>query len=343
MSEEYVQGNFLGLPEKGGEVDVAILQLPYELTTSYGQGTAGGPAACITASAQVELFDASLGEDLPAGAALFTAPEWDAEGNSLAEQLDNMSGYLRPWYAGDCFPLILGGEHGILPPLVYAAQHHPMVGGDIERLTVVQIDAHADLREQLDGEPYSHACAASRSLDLGIGKLVQIGIRAYSKQEAEFIEKDQRVTTFFARDTQSPSHGEAAWTSCLETLRSLSGPVHLTIDIDGLDGSIVPATGTPVPGGLSFWRAAETIEAVFSAPNATVISADVNEIVAQEDSPLTQFTAAMVATKVIATQLKARKDGRWKAAAAQAGKQRVAEPCDYFRKQMKSDIPKETA
>ena len=108
MSEEYVQGNFLGLSEKGGEVDVAILQLPYELTTSYGQGTAGGPAACITASAQVELFDASLGEDLPAGAALFTAPEWDAEGNSLAEQLDNMSGYLRPWYAGDCFPLILG-------------------------------------------------------------------------------------------------------------------------------------------------------------------------------------------------------------------------------------------
>lgn len=342
MSEEYVQGNFLGLPENGGEVDVAILQLPYELTTSYGQGTAGGPAACITASAQVELFDASLGEDLPAGAALFTAPEWDAEGNSLAEQLDRISGYLKPWYAGDCFPLILGGEHGILPPLVSAAQHHPMVDGNIEHLTVVQIDAHADLREQLDGEPYSHACAASRSLDLGIGQLVQIGIRAYSKQESEYIEKDQRVTTFFARDTQSPSHGEAVWSSCLDTLRNLTGPIHLTIDIDGLDGSIVPATGTPVPGGLSFWQATEIIEAVFSAPNATIISADVNEIVAQKDTPLTQFTAAMVATKVIAMHLKARKEGRWLALTAQRGKERITETHDFFRSQMKSDIQEKT-
>ena len=337
VSEEYVQGNFLGLPENGGEVDVAILQLPYELTTSYGQGTAGGPAACITASAQVELFDASLGEDLPAGAALFTAPEWDGEGNSLAEQLDNISGYLKPWYAGDCLPLILGGEHGILPPLLNAAQHHPLVDGNMERLTVVQIDAHADLREQLDGEKYSHACAASRSLDLGIGQLVQIGIRAYSKHEADYIEKDERVTTFFARDTQSPSNGEAAWNSCLDTLRKLNGPIHLTIDIDGLDGSLVPATGTPVPGGLSFWQATEVIEAVFSAPNSTVISVDVNEIVAQEDTPLTQFTAAMVATKAIAMHLKARKEGRWEAVANQAGRIRIPQISDFFRKQRSSE------
>ena len=342
MSEEYVQGNFLGLPEKGGEVDVAILQLPYELTTSYGQGTADGPAACIVASAQVELFDASLGEDLPAGAALFTAPEWDAEGNSLAEQLDNITGYLKPWYAGDCFPLTLGGEHGILPPLVMAAQHHPLVEKDMSRLTVVQIDAHADLRQQLDGEKYSHACAASRSLDLGIGRLIQIGIRAYSKQEAEYIEQDKRVKTFFARDTQSPSNGEDAWNSCLEELRNLTGPVHLTIDIDGLDGSLVPATGTPVPGGLSFWQATETIEAVFSAPKATIISADVNEIVAQKDTPLTQFTAAMIATKVIAMHLKARKEGRWKTLAPQAGKVRIVEVSDFFRHQTQSGIQKES-
>tara|TARA_Y100000766_G_scaffold272290_1_gene271965 strand:+ start:6477 stop:7571 length:1095 start_codon:yes stop_codon:yes gene_type:complete len=339
VSEEYVEGNFLGLPEKGSEVDVAILQLPYELTTSYGQGTAGGPAACVVASAQVELFDASLGEDLPAGSALFTAPEWDAEGNSLTEQLDNITGYLKPWFAGDCFPLILGGEHGILPPLVMAAQHHPLVDEDLSRLTIVQIDAHADLRQQLDGERYSHACAASRSLDLGVGRLFQIGIRAYSKQEAEVIEQDNRVKTFFARDTQSPSNGEEAWSSCLEELRNLSGPVHLTIDIDGLDGSIVPATGTPVPGGLSFWQATETIEAVFSAADATVISADVNEIVAQEHTPLTQFTAAMIATKVIATHVKARKEGRWISTAAQAGKKRHPEVSHFFKNQIQSEIP----
>ena len=147
---------------------------------------------------------------------------------------------------------------------------------------------------------------------------------------------------FFARDTQSPSHGEAVWSSCLDTLRNLTGPIHLTIDIDGLDGSIVPATGTPVPGGLSFWQATEIIEAVFSAPNATIISADVNEIVAQKDTPLTQFTAAMVATKVIAMHLKARKEGRWLALTAQRGKERITETHDFFRSQMKSDIQEKT-
>ena len=335
VSEDYVEGNFLGLPEQGENVDIVVLQLPYELTTSYGQGTAQGPAACVVASGQVELFDSSLGQDLPAGANIYTAPEWDGKGNSLGEQLDNISGYLQPWYSGDCFPMILGGEHGILPPLVLAAQHHPLVNGDLNNLTIIQIDAHADLREELDGEAYSHACAAGRSLDLGVGRLLQVGIRAYSKQEAELIQSDERITTFFARDTQSPTHGKAAWSQWLETLQTLSGPVHLTIDIDGLDGSLVPATGTPVPGGLSFWQAIETIEAVFSAPNATVISADVNEIVAQEDTPLTQFTAAMLATKAIAAHLKARKEGRWSPQGLSAGRHRNSNESTFFRQQIK--------
>jgi len=335
VSEDYVEGNFLGLPEQGENVDIVVLQLPYELTTSYGQGTAQGPAACVVASGQVELFDSSLGQDLPAGVNIYTAPEWDGKGNSLGEQLDNISGYLQPWYSGDCFPMILGGEHGILPPLVLAAQHHPLVNGDLNNLTIIQIDAHADLREELDGEAYSHACAAGRSLDLGVGRLLQVGIRAYSKQEAELIQSDERITTFFACDTQSPTHGKAAWSQWLETLQTLSGPVHLTIDIDGLDGSLVPATGTPVPGGLSFWQAIETIEAVFSAPNATVISADVNEIVAQEDTPLTQFTAAMLATKAIAAHLKARKEGRWSPQGLSAGRHRNSNESTFFRQQIK--------
>ena len=335
VSEDYVEGNFLGLPEQGENVDVVVLQVPYELTTSYGQGTAQGPAACIAASGQVELFDASLGQDIPAGANIYTAPEWDGEGNNLGQQLDNISGYLQPWYIGDCFPMVLGGEHGILPPLVLAAQHHPLVDGDLSRLTVVQIDAHADLREELNGETYSHACAAGRSLDLGIGRLLQVGIRAYSKQESELIQSDERITTFFARDIQSTIHGKAAWSRWLETLHTLAGPVHLTIDIDGLDGSLVPATGTPVPGGLSFWQAIETIEAVFSAPDATVISADVNEIVAQENTPLTQFTAAMLATKAIAAHLKARTEGRWEPHGLQEGRNRNLRESTFFSQQMK--------
>lgn len=304
VSEEFVEGNFLGLPDIVGDPDVVILQIPYELTTSYGQGTALGPAACVAASGQVELFDRLLGEDLPAGYKIHTAPQWDGEGSSLKQQLANISQYLAKWTDGETFPVILGGEHGILPAVIDSLANHPELNGDYSKLNVVQIDAHADLREELDGEPFSHACAAARAMDYGLKHLYQVGIRAFSKQEFDRINSSDNITTFFAQDTLRNS---GKWQQWLDTLREIHGPIHLTIDIDGLDGSIVPATGTPVPGGLSYWQAVETIEAVFSAPNATVISMDVNEIVPQKDTPLTQFTAAMLATKGIIHHINVRK------------------------------------
>ena len=318
---------FLGLDQGEGDVDIAILSLPYELTTSYGQGTALGPMACIEASTQVELYDAQLGQDLPAGLSMHTIQPWDGEEPTLLEQLDSMVGYLIPWFKGDCFPLCLGGEHGILPPIMEAVRHHPLVDNDLSNLTVVQIDAHGDLREHLDGEKYSHACAAARALDAGIGSLLQVGIRAYSKEEHERMMGDERITTFFARDTQSPCQGAGHWNQWLETLSSIEGPVHLTIDIDGLDGSLVPATGTPVPGGLTYWQVNETIQALFNAPNAVVVSADVNEIGVQEESPLTQFTAAMLATNVVAAHASARQRGAWNATAPTSGSERL--PHDF--------------
>ena len=121
MAEEFVEGNFLGLAKPDGKPDIVVLSVPYELTTSYGQGTSEGPAACVEASGQVELFDPLLGEDLPAGLRISTPPAWDGEGNNLAQQLDGISNFLAPWYDGKTFPVILGGEHGILPALVHAA------------------------------------------------------------------------------------------------------------------------------------------------------------------------------------------------------------------------------
>ena len=318
---------FLGLDQGEGDVDVAILSLPYELTTSYGQGTALGPMACIEASTQVELYDAQLGQDLPAGLSMRTIQPWNGEEPTLLEQLDSMAGYLIPWFRGDCFPLCLGGEHGILPPIMEAARHHPLVDNDLSNLTVVQIDAHGDLREHLDGEKYSHACAAARALDAGIGSLLQVGIRAYSKEEHERMTADERITTFLARDTQSLCQGAHHWKQWLETLSSIEGPVHLTIDIDGLNGSLVPATGTPVPGGLTYWQVHETIQTLFTAPNAVVVSADINEIGVQEDSPLTQFTAAMLAANVVAAHASARQRGAWNATAPTSGFDRL--PHDF--------------
>ena len=328
MSEAFVEGAFLGLPQLEGEVDVAVVPLAYELTTSYGTGACDGPTACIEASGQVELYDDALGDDLPAGMVIATYPVWEGIEPTLRTQLDALADHARAHYDGKQFPLFLGGEHGILPPIMHAARRHPLVAGDLSRLTVVQLDAHADLRSELDGEPFSHACAASRSLDVGIGRLMQAGVRAYSKEEAERIRSDERITTFFARDTQHPHSGSVVWQSWLKALASIEGPVHLTLDIDGLDGAIVPSTGTPVPGGLTYWQAVETIETLFSNPNAVIISADVNEIVAGKDSPLTQFTAAMLATKIVASHALARRNGRWLPAASATG---FGDNCTFFR------------
>ncbi len=308
VAEEFVEGNFLGLPSNNSEVDVVILQVPYELTTSYGQGTAQGPAACVAASGQVELFDPIIDQDLPAGYNLYTAPEWNGEGNTLQEQLASIAKYLAEWNNGKTFPVILGGEHGILPAVIDSLYDHPLIEGEYAKLNLVQIDAHADLREDLDGERFSHACAAARAMDYGLKHLYQVGIRAFSKQEYERIISDDKITTFFASETLE---SDTKWNEWIATLLAIEGPIHLTIDIDGLDGSLVPATGTPVPGGLSFWQTIKTIEAVFSAPKATVISMDVNEIVPQQDTPLTQFTAAMLATKGIIHHIKARNLGNW--------------------------------
>ena len=303
MEGGFSAGNFLGLPLREGDADIVILSLPYELTTSYGQGTANGPAACIEASGQVELYDSLLGDDLPAGHSIVTAQPWDGEGGTLEEQLEGIEQYLKEWFIADAFPVVLGGEHGSLPAEMRALSNHPTLGGDLGRLTLVQIDAHADLRDELDGDKFSHACAARRALDEGVGRLLQIGVRAFSREEERFITNDERVNTWFARDFITPCGGEEVWHALLAEISVIEGPVWLTLDIDGLDGSLVPDTGTPVPGGLAYWQAVEVIEALFSASGAEVIGADVVEIVPGSDNNLTQFTAAMLATKIIAAHI----------------------------------------
>ena len=293
MNQDAIEGNFLGLPENDEKPDIIIASIPYELTTSYGQGTAEGPAACIEASTQVELYDDFLGKELPANAILRTVPPWDGKGNSLQEQQESIKNYASKQFSTNAFPIFLGGEHGILPAIIKAIN---------QPITIVQIDAHADLREELDGEPFSHACAASRALESGAKNIFQIGIRAYSEEEKIKIDSDDRIKTWFSKDIMGPCSGEKYWNEWIQNISKIKGPVHLTLDIDGLDGSLVPATGTPVPGGLSYWHAVKTIETLFM--NCNVISADVNEIVRQKDSSLTQFTAAMLVTKIIAAKIK---------------------------------------
>ena len=296
---------FLGLEESdSGPWDVVILPVPFEMTTSWGEGTEKGPVACIEASSQVELYDPLLPDDLPCGLEIYTAEAWGSEAGTLLEQLDSIRDYAAKWVDGAQFPVFLGGEHGILPPLMQAVAGHPEIGGDLGRLTLVQIDAHADLRDDLGGERFSHGTAVRRALDAGVGRVVQIGTRALSREEAAFAASDERVETWFARDFMGVCDGQAGWTALMDRIDSIEGPVWLTFDVDGLDGSLVPDTGTPVPGGLSHWGAVEIIERLF-ASGAEVIGADVNEIVPGEDR-LTQFNAALIATKIMAAHIASR-------------------------------------
>ena len=296
---------FLGLEESdSGPWDVVVLPVPFEMTTSWGEGTEKGPAACIEASSQVELYDPLLSNDLPCGLSIHTAEAWGSEAGTLLEQLDSIRDYAAKWLDGGQFPVVLGGEHGILPPLMQAASNHPEIEGDLNSLTLVQVDAHADLRDNLGGERFSHGTAVRRALDAGVGKVVQIGTRALSREEAAFAEDDGRVETWFARDFMGVCDGQAGWTALMDRIDSIEGPVWLTFDVDGLDGSLVPDTGTPVPGGLSHWGAVEIIERLF-ASGAEVIGADVNEIVPGEDR-LTQFNAALIATKIMAAHIASR-------------------------------------
>jgi len=281
-----------------------VLPIPFEMTTSWGEGTEDGPAACITASSQVELYDPLLKEELPCGMRIHTAEAWSSDAATLMEQLDSIKDYAIEWFDGEQFPLFLGGEHGILPPLMQAAAGHPSLSGDLSRLTLIQVDAHADLRNQLGGEEFSHGTAVRRSLDAGVGKVVQIGTRALSREEAEFSQNDERVETWYARDFMGVCDGQAGWAALMDRIAQIEGSVWLTFDVDGLDSSLVPDTGTPVPGGLSHWAAVEIIERLF-ASGAEVIGADVNEIVPGEDH-LTQFNAALIATKILAAHIASR-------------------------------------
>ena len=186
--QESGKKTFLGLnEEENGPYDIVILPIPYEITTSYREGTEFGPEACIDASSQVELYDEMLDDDLPSGFKIFTSEPWDNDVSSLKEALLSIEKYSTEWVNGNQFPIFLGGEHGMLLPIVRSLRKHPKISGKLENLTVIQIDAHADLRDELNGEKFSHGTVIRRILDEGVGRIIQIGVRAYSSEEKKLL------------------------------------------------------------------------------------------------------------------------------------------------------------
>ena len=267
---------FADIPESAARYETSrfvLIPAGYDRTTSYGSGAHRGPAAIFEAAKQVELYDEELRRNTYLdGIWVCRSPELSAEGPHRI--VESTAELVEAALRDGKIPVILGGEHTVSLGGIQACQaaHTP--------LTVVQIDAHADLRDQYEGSPYSHACVMRRAADMGC-RLVQIGIRSLSEEEAIWLDHNpEKSRIHYARDIVN--RPDPTWIRTLA--ESIRTPVYLTIDIDGLDPSIAPATGTPEPGGLSWYQTLQVLRELCRAN--TIIGFDLVEL-----SPIPGFLA----------------------------------------------------
>lgn len=272
--------NFLGLEAELAAWEQArgvVLPVPYESTTSYGGGTRFGPEAVLRASRYVELYDEELGFEpatcgiatLPALALPVRGPE--AAVAALEAAFDEILDA-----AASRFVVTVGGEHGLTPALVRV--HARRLAASGQELSVLQLDAHADLRDSYEGSPHSHACAMARCAD--VARVVGVGIRSLSREEAQRLDEDrERHVAVFAHEIGRDPN----WMD--RVFASLRSPVYVTVDVDVFDPAFMPATGTPEPGGLSWTQVTSLLREVFR--RFDVVGADVVEL-----APLPGFHAA---------------------------------------------------
>jgi agmatinase len=279
--------NFLdlrSLPVK--EAEAVILPIPYEATVTYGAGTREGPEAILAASRQVELWDEEENWDPSAAIALATAAPIFPEVSGPAAMLDKIRKIVQPWIAQGKFIAALGGEHTVTVALVQSMlTRYP-------DLTVVALDAHADLRERYDGSAQSHACVLRRVYELG-RPLVLLGVRSYCQDEYNLLRVAPRFKMFKARDLA----GAEGFEQALGHLQGITGPVYLSMDLDALDPGIMPAVGTPEPGGLTYYQTLSIMETL--ARRGPIIGLDLVELSPIPGNRVSEFTAARLLYKAL--------------------------------------------
>jgi agmatinase len=284
MSESFnLPVNFGGLSENLSDYEnarVLVWPVPFEGTVSYGAGTKYGPEAIIDASRHMELFDEEInGETAQIG--IHTLEAIDSN-RSPDQMMDALYKEARRLLDTGKFICMLGGEHSISGPVIRAHKEW------FPKLSVLQIDAHADLRDVYDGTPHSHASIMRRVVE--ICSAVQVGIRSLSSEEARVI-PSLPTRIFFAKDIV----GRTEWIE--EVSGSLSEEVYLTIDVDGLDPSIIPTTGTPEPGGLMWYDVINLIRAV--AEKRRIVGMDVTELSTSPGNNSPSFLTAKLIYKTL--------------------------------------------
>lgn len=279
---------YLGLDERASSLETAksvVLPVPYESTTSWGGGTRAGPRAILEASRYVELWDQETGWDPSSvGIHTFSALELSREGPGTAmRELEAAYGRLLDELDGR-FLVMLGGEHSISAPAIRA-----LAARAASRPSVLQMDAHADLRPSYEGTPFSHASALYRVLE--VADVVGVGIRGISQEEVEVARNAEGVTLVYADEMW----GDDGWME--RALEALGDPVYLTFDVDFLDPSLMPATGTPEPGGGDWYRTLKFLRRVFR--ERTVLAMDVVELAPIPGLQAPDFLVAKLVYKLL--------------------------------------------
>ena len=278
--------NFLGLEDDLAQYETAesvILPVPFERTTSYGQGTSRGPAALLEASCYVELYDEELGFE-PADRGIATLPPFLPPAEDLGDALDEIAKEARRHLAAGKFLVTVGGEHSLTAAPVRAAQElRPELG-------VVQFDAYADLRTSYEGTRHSHASVMYRVVhDFGLPALA-VGIRSLSSPEADLIRERNLAVIWGYELERAEERFEAL-------LKELPDEIYLTFDIDFFDPALVPATGTPEPGGGTWNPTLRLLRRLFERKR--VLAMDVVELAPIPGHPSSDFVAAKLLYKCL--------------------------------------------
>jgi agmatinase len=283
-------------PFLGSEVEyayedakVVIQPIPYEATTTYRQGCEQGPAAILEASYQLEIYDVELQQVVGEQVAIYTAePIADTRGGTLVSSetmLRDTEAAIARYIADRKFAIALGGEHSITAGIVAA-----YAKAASEPFTVVQIDAHGDLRYEYEGSIHNHACVMRRVLEMGLPSL-PIGIRSICQEEANLI-ADKQIPVMWAHEIAADPHWIEGAIARITTPK-----VFITIDLDGLDPSLMPGVGTPQPGGLDWYGLTRFLRQLFATHE--VIGCDVMELAPAPDTVVSEFTAAKLVYKLI--------------------------------------------
>jgi agmatinase len=280
-----------GLPFTPEQARVVVIPVPYEATTSYGGGTSRGPAAVLEASKQVDLFDHETGDPYKRGIAMLDIPRkiagWNAKAKKLGRknvaQVNKISAAVNEWVYQQSRALldkgkltvVLGGDHSVPFGSIRAhAERYPGMG-------ILHLDAHADLRDAYEGFTWSHASIFHNVMTRidDVGKLVQVGVRDLGSAEMRMIEQSKgRIVTFFDDEMASRKESGAPFAKLADEIVSqLPDDVYLSWDIDGLDPTLCPGTGTPVPGGLSWNEAIGLLRAVRRA-RKRIVGLDLCEV-----------------------------------------------------------------